>query len=234
LLRGPHRSLIEAVAESTDDPIHLNRTVCLEDHIEYYIAFESKITPFCGVLRTWLVQNVNHGSGRIAGSRFLLGCIVGHSSVGETAALHYSVLSAACGRSGHAISKTGTGNRAAYAFTAAGTVSVPITAGQRRRTEPVDIGRLVGISFAGQTVWITKSSGLHFVDRSGHSGRSSAAGPQIIDLYFIAWPFRSVDRSAQLGLKNRLRCKLRSLYIQLPYGRLKDFLLNENVWLLGV
>src|SRR5438270_11234968 len=72
LLRGPHRSLIEAVAESADDPIHLHSTVCLEDHVEYYITLESKITPFRGVLRTWLVQNVNHGRGRIAGRRFLL------------------------------------------------------------------------------------------------------------------------------------------------------------------
>src|SRR4029077_9246200 len=60
LLSRTDRSLVQAVAQSANYPVHLNRTVSQKYHIQYHVAFDSQIASFCCVLRTRLVQNFHH------------------------------------------------------------------------------------------------------------------------------------------------------------------------------
>src|ERR1700731_979698 len=149
LLSCPYRGLIETMAQPADDSVHLDRAVRLEDQVEYHVTLESKITPFRGVLRARFVQNVNHGGRRIARCCFLFRGVIGHAGISKAAALHHTVFAApARRRIGYAISEASTRDRATDAFAAARTISVPITARQRRRTQPINISSFVGISFA--------------------------------------------------------------------------------------
>src|SRR6202043_2321210 len=108
---------------------------------------------------------------------FLFRGVIGHAGIRKAAALHHTVFAApARRRIGYAISEASTRDRATDAFAAARTISVPITAWQCWRAQPVNIGGLVGITLAWQTVRIAKSTGLHLIDGSIHGGwrRTSA------------------------------------------------------------
>src|SRR3984893_3931455 len=54
------RSLIQAVAQSADYTVHLNRTVSQKYHIQHHIAFDSLVASVCGVLRARFVKNFHH------------------------------------------------------------------------------------------------------------------------------------------------------------------------------
>jgi len=159
LLRGPHRSLVEAMP-STDDPIHLNRTVGLEDHVEYYIALNSKIAhPRCiAGAACQMLPFSSAESDRLPLSSWACCPRPSHR---RSAALHYAALSTPLGGGLPRHSESGTGHvprtplRLPYRFRT-------LTAGQCGEPRRFLFVVLLGFPYR-QTVRIAKHSGLHFV-----------------------------------------------------------------------
>src|SRR5437762_11741588 len=112
--------------KATDDAIHLHMTVRQKDHVQGYVAFQTKATPFGSVFGPWLVQDRDCSVGRGVVASFFLRSFRGGRSITKSAGLNRcaAAFTAARGRVRCAISKTGAGHRSTNAFVASGAVAV--------------------------------------------------------------------------------------------------------------
>src|SRR5258706_14744952 len=107
LLRRASCRFIETMAQTAYHPVHLNRAVCQEYHFENNVAFNLQTTPFCGVLRTRFVQDVNRRCCALARRCFLLWRFRRYRLIGETGALQRAALGAAWRRNRCTITEAG-------------------------------------------------------------------------------------------------------------------------------
>src|ERR1700674_867419 len=180
LLRCASRCFIETVAQTTYHSVHLDAAVRQEYHIENHVTFYFQTTPFRGVLRTRLLQDVNSRRGAF-GRRFLLGRL-GDRLIREAGGLQRAALGA-WRRIRRAVTEPGARHRAADSFIAAGAVAVSRPTRQSGRTKTIDVRGFVRITLASDSVGIAEAAGLHFVHRSHHRCRSCATCSKIADLY---------------------------------------------------
>src|SRR5207302_5272405 len=116
-----------------------------EYHIENHVTFYFQTTPFRGVLRTRLLQDVNSRRGAFDARRFLLrrlgGCLIG-----EPGGLQHAALGGAWRRIRRAVTEPCARHRAADSFFAAGAVAVSRPTRQSGRTKTIDVRRFVWIT----------------------------------------------------------------------------------------
>src|SRR5713226_847851 len=175
LLRCASCCFIETVAQAAYNPVHLNAAVRQEHHLDNNIPFYFQTTPFRGVLRTWLVQDVNRRRGAFAGRRFFLWRLGRDRLVREAGGLQCAALAAAWRRNRRAVTEAGARHGAANSFVAAGAVAVSRSTRQCGRAKTIDVRGLVRITLTRDSVGIAEAAGLHFVHRSHDSCRSCAA-----------------------------------------------------------
>src|SRR3984893_13837820 len=131
LLRGASRCFIETVAQTTYHSVHLDAAVRQEYHIENHVTFYFQCTPFRGVLRTRLLQDVDSRRGAF-GRRFLLRRLR-DGLIREAGGLQRAALGA-WRRIRRAVTEPGARHRAADSFITAGAVAVSSATRQRGRT----------------------------------------------------------------------------------------------------
>ena len=139
------------------------------------VAFDLQTTPFCGIFRPGLVQNLWGG---VRGSACRLSSSelrVDVSVAAKPPATTVPFFAASRRRGRGAISKSRAGHGSANSFFSAGAVSIAFAARQRWRTQAVHIRRVFRIALAGDAVGIAETARLHFLDRGIHRGGRRAA-----------------------------------------------------------
>src|SRR6267378_5760582 len=226
LLRRAGCRFIETMAQTAHHSVHLNCAVCQEYHFENNVAFNLQTTPFCGVLRTWFVQDVNRRCCAFARRCFLLGRFGSDRLVREAGALQRAALGAAWWRNRCAITEAGARHRAANSFIPAGAVAVSRSSRQRRRAKTIHVGGLVRIALTGYSVGIAESAGLHFVHRRHYRWRSCAPRSKIADFHIFFRPLRLILRRIDFHLlENRIEfhgLRLQGLWLGWLYLRREE------------
>src|SRR5216683_4725231 len=174
LLRRASCCFIQTVAQTAYHAVHLNAAAREEYHLENNVTFNLQTTPFRGVLRTWLVQDINRRCGVFGGRGSLLGRFGRDCLVREAGALQCAALGAAWRRIRYAVSETRACHRAANSLIAARAVAVSRPTRQCRRAKAIDVRGFVCITLTGDSVGIAEAAGLHFVHR-GHDRRRGCA-----------------------------------------------------------
>src|SRR5467141_4117715 len=210
LLRRASRCFIENVAQTTYHSVHLDAAVRQEYHIENHVTFYFQTTPFRGVLRTRLLQDVNSRRGAFAARRFLLRRL-GDCLIREAGGLQ----------------------RAADSFVAAGAIAVSRTTRQSGRTKTIDVRGFVRITLTRDSVGIAEAAGLHFVHRSHHRCRSRAACSKIADFHIFFGPLRLARWRIDFHLLEN-RIEFHGFHIQRLYLGWCDFCREKNVRLFRV
>src|SRR5207253_1607585 len=130
LLRGALRGLIQSMPQAPDNSLNSYFAGCSEHDFQKYLAFDVEFAGLIGVDRPWFKLNFHR-----CRLRFGLGPCPGRGTGGSyftKAALGHRSFAAmiAGARSGNAITKPGTGYRAAHSARATGPVSISGTCRQ--------------------------------------------------------------------------------------------------------
>src|SRR5207244_4063389 len=124
---------------------HLDAAAGKKYHIENNVAFNLQATPFCGVLWTRFVQDVNRRRGVFARRRFLFWRCAGDVLIRKASGLQRGALGA-WRWVRRAIAEAGARHGAANSFIAARAVSVSRSPSQRRRTKTIDVAGCVRLT----------------------------------------------------------------------------------------
>src|SRR5271154_4015035 len=128
------------MAESTDDFVDLNGTVCEENEVHDNVSLNAEATTFGRVFRLGLVGDAGRRVGWTAGSSLLLGSFRGVRGVAESACDDAALLATAWRRVGGAVAEASARHRASNSILATGSVAIAFAAGQSGRTEAIGGG----------------------------------------------------------------------------------------------
>ena len=217
------------MTQTANDPVNLNAPVCQKYHIDDNVTFNLQAAPFRRVLRTRFFQNVHRRRGAFGARRSFLGRFRGYGLVREAAGLHRAGLLAGR-RSCGSIAEACACHRPANSFSASGAVTVAISAREGGGAEAIDIGCVIRVALAGDSVGIAESTCLHFVDRShNRCGRGAARGHDA-HLYVVLRTLRLARLYFHLHWIE-FRIQLNRLYIHFFHLGLYGFRCQEHVLL---